>query len=186
MTPVVFVFAKLPLYGQVKTRLARRLGPARALFWYRNQLRALVARLGRDRRFRAVVAITPDWAAGRPVLGVGTVPQGGGDLGDRMGRILNDRRIRVPVLIVGSDIPGLTADHVARAFGHLRRADLVIGPSSDGGYWAIGSRPGARPIPGLFESVRWSTEHTLADTLAGLPPGLVLDTGLPVLDDLDT
>jgi glycosyltransferase A (GT-A) superfamily protein (DUF2064 family) len=66
----------------------------------------------------------------------------------------------------------------------LNRADLVIGPSPDGGYWLIGQR--ARPpIRRLFDDVRWSSPHTLADTLvnakgyrvAHLPSRADIDTG---------
>jgi glycosyltransferase A (GT-A) superfamily protein (DUF2064 family) len=72
-----------------------------------------------------------------------------------------------PVLVVGSDIPGLTAAHVRHALRLLGAADAVIGPAEDGGYWAIGFR--RRPLPhGCFRKVRWSTAHARADTLTNL------------------
>jgi glycosyltransferase A (GT-A) superfamily protein (DUF2064 family) len=70
-------------------------------------------------------------------------------------------------VIVGTDIPALGADQVARAFAELGRADWVFGPAEDGGYWLIGAR--RRPALRLpFAGVRWSTRHALADTLANL------------------
>ena len=92
------------------------------------------------------------------------IAQGGGDLGTRMDRIL-----RVlppgPVVIVGSDIPGIEARHVARAFRLLGSHHTVFGPAADGGYWLVGARRSLR-CSDLFGNVRWSGEHALADTLA--------------------
>ena len=49
----------------------------------------------------------------------------------------------------------------------LARHDLVFGPAADGGFWLVGVSC-ARRLPRLFEGVRWSGPHALADTLAGL------------------
>ena len=71
------------------------------------------------------------------------------------------------VVIIGADIPDVTARHVARAFAALGHADAVFGPATDGGYWLIGARGSARNTT-MFGRVRWSTEHALADTLRNL------------------
>ena len=87
-----------------------------------------------------------------------------------------------PVVIVGADIPDLTAAHVAAAFRRLGDHDWVIGPAEDGGYWLIGAR--RRPHLRLpFEGVRWGGAHALADTLAGLGQARVAE--LEVLRDVD-
>jgi len=89
--------------------------------------------------------------------------QGPGDLGQRL-----DRAVRAfprrRVAVIGSDIPGITADDVAAAFRALGTANAAFGPAEDGGYWlvAVGPRRPARP----FAGVRWSSEHALADTMA--------------------
>ena len=68
-----------------------------------------------------------------------------------------------PAVLIGSDIPGVTPAHIARAFALLRRADVVFGPAEDGGFWLLGLR---RPMPmDVFAGVRWSTEETLAQCL---------------------
>jgi glycosyltransferase A (GT-A) superfamily protein (DUF2064 family) len=41
--------------------------------------------------------------------------------------------------------------------------------AEDGGFWLVGARRAPR-LPPLFQRVRWSSPHALADTLAGLPP----------------
>jgi glycosyltransferase A (GT-A) superfamily protein (DUF2064 family) len=90
-----------------------------------------------------------------------------------------------PVVVIGADIPGIRARHIAGAFAALGRHDAVLGPAEDGGYWLIGLRRGGRAIPKtLFRGVRWSTEHAMADTvlsLGGLRVGFV-----ETLRDVDT
>jgi glycosyltransferase A (GT-A) superfamily protein (DUF2064 family) len=72
-----------------------------------------------------------------------------------------------PLIIVGTDIPFVTRETVARAFRQLRGADAVFGPAEDGGYWLVGLRRRPRTLS-PFENVRWSSPHALADTLANL------------------
>jgi glycosyltransferase A (GT-A) superfamily protein (DUF2064 family) len=67
-------------------------------------------------------------------------------------------------VLIGSDIPGVTAADIAAAFRALGRAQAVFGPAEDGGYWLVGFGPRRPARP--FAGVRWSTEHALADTLS--------------------
>jgi rSAM/selenodomain-associated transferase 1 len=172
----VIVFARAPVLGAVKRRLARDIGDLAALRFYRCTTADLLRRLRRDGRWRVLVALTPDRAAFRAVA----LPQGTGDLGVRMARAL---RRPGPCLVVGSDIPAVRAAHIARAFRTLGAHDFVFGPAKDGGYWLVGTRLRALP-PGLFRDVRWSSPHALDDTLATLPRHrrvALVDT----LDDVD-
>ncbi len=108
-------------------------------------------------------------------------PQGTGDLGARMARVLERGRPGL-VLIVGSDIPDITPTLVWRGFRALGDADAVFGPARDGGYWLVGARRGNR-LRGLFADVRWSSEHALADTRANLKRRRV--ALIDELDDID-
>lgn len=166
----LIVMVKEPRPGRVKTRLAKDIGSVDAVWWFRHQTRSLLRRLD-DPRWRIVLAVAPDreglssrvWPPGIPKL-----PQGSGDLGARMARLLT--RLRpCPALLVGSDVPDLQASHIARAMRLLDRNDAVFGPSPDGGYWLVGLRNLRPAPPGLFKGVRWSSEHALSDTLATLP-----------------
>ncbi len=180
------IFLKEPRPGRVKTRLARHLGTVGAAWWFRHQSARLIRRLARDRRWRTVLAVTPDregaasrvWPRGLPRL-----PQGPGDLGARMARAVAAMPPG-PVVVVGADIPDLTAAHVAEGFRLLGRHEAVLGPAADGGYWMIGLRRGARAVPaGFLRGVRWSSEHALEDTARSLAP---LDVGLAAtLRDVD-
>jgi rSAM/selenodomain-associated transferase 1 len=166
------IFAKEPRLGAVKRRLAAGIGALPALRFYRATTACLLRRLGRDRRWRCVLFVTPDRAASGPArwaAGVTRTGQGRGDLGQRMARALAGLPPG-PAVIVGSDIPAIRPAHVAAAFALLGRYDFAFGPAVDGGYWLIGAR--RRPLPrGIFCGVRWSSEHALADTLASLPLG---------------
>lgn len=173
---------KEPRPGRVKTRLGRGIGMVAAAWWFRHQCRALLRRLD-DPRWRLVLAVAPDAAgkASRAWPGhLPRVPQGPGDLGARMHRLLAGLGPG-PVVIVGADIPGITPAHVARAFAALGGHDAVVGPAPDGGYWLIGTRH--RPPAALFRGVRWSGPHALADTLASAP-GLRV-ARIDILADVD-
>jgi hypothetical protein len=159
---LLVLFARAPRLGAVKRRLAREAGNAAALRFHRAMLASLARRLGRDRRWRTVLAVTPDRAR-FPAWRLPRVSQGRGDLGERMARALaRDRRRAV---LVGSDIPGIRANDIAAAFRALDgRADAVFGPAEDGGYWLVGLGPRRPRDP--FRGVRWSGPHALADTVA--------------------
>ena len=185
------VFMRAPRLGRVKRRLARDIGAVAAWRFHRIAAARLLRRLagpgrsGRPGGWRCWLAVTPDrdveavgrWA-GRPWQ---ALAQGPGDLGQRMGRVMAALPPG-PVVIVGADIPDLTAAHVAAAFRRLGDHDWVIGPAEDGGYWLIGAR--RRPHLRLpFEGVRWGGAHALADTLAGLGQASVAK--LEILRDVD-
>ena len=181
----VIIFTRLPVLGTVKTRVARQIGAVAARTLHRRLVRRTLRRLAPDRRWRTVLAVTPErgrwreWPHALPRLS-----QGPGDLGRRMGHCL--RACAGPrAVLVGTDIPDISAAAVARAFRALGRARFVFGPARDGGYWLIGwRRLGAWPR-GALGQVRWSTPHALADSRASLGPrcaGVLVDW----LDDLDT
>lgn len=176
---VLVVFARAPRLGAVKRRLARGIGARGALRFYQRQLAAVLRATGRDRRWRTVIAATPDRAPYRWPMAVPRVAQGRGDLGARMLRAMRPYRRCV---LVGSDIPGITAQDIAAAFRALGRADAVFGPARDGGYWLVGMGPRRPATP--FAGVRWSTRHALRDTQANFAGRRV--ARLRKLRDVDT
>jgi rSAM/selenodomain-associated transferase 1 len=158
------IMAKVPVAGQVKTRLAREIGVSAALQFYRAASRAILARLAADRRWETVLAIAPDAAIHARFWPrrLKKSSQGRGDLGQRMQRIL-DTAAPGPAIIVGTDVPEIRPSHIAAAFRALGDSDAVLGPAADGGYWLVGARRRPRGLP-MFENVRWSSAHTLTDT----------------------
>ncbi len=181
MRDTVVVFARAPRLGLVKRRLARDIGERAALRFHVDTLVRLLRDLLRDRRFRTVLALTPDGSSDRLPVRVARVAQGRGDIGQRMATVCARFR-RGNVAIIGSDIPDATAADVRAAFRRLGRHDAVFGPAEDGGFWlvALGARRPAQP----FVNARWSTEHALADTLRNFRGRRV--ARLRVLRDVDT
>ncbi len=183
MAQTLVIMVKAPLMGRVKTRLARAIGPPEAVRFYRAATAALLRRVGRDRRWRTVLAVDPPGARLAPFwpAAIPRLAQPGGDLGCRM-RDLIRRAPAGPVVLIGSDIPGIRAPHIAEAFAALRQADAVFGPAEDGGYWLVGFRAGFRPRT-VFDGVRWSGPDALADTRANLAGHAVAEVG--TLFDVD-
>ena len=160
--------AKAPRAGRIKRRLAASVGAVSAARFYRTCLAHTLMRLGRDPRWRTLLAVSPDRDVSAPYgpRGVERVPQGNGDLAVRMQRLF--RRLPPgPAIIVGSDIPAIRPSDIARAFRLLGKSDAVFGRAADGGYWLVGLRRSPRLLA-PFAHVRWSGPHALADTLRNL------------------
>ena len=176
MKNTVIVFARAPKLGAVKRRLARDRGDRAALRFHVATLAALLRSLRRDRSFRTVLAMTPDRDRRD-----GTIPQGRGDIGQRMHRAFQRFR-KGNALLIGCDIPAANAADARAAFKALGRANAVFGPAEDGGYWLVGMGPNRPARP--FAKTRWSTEHALADTLANFVGRRVATVRM--LRDVDT
>jgi rSAM/selenodomain-associated transferase 1 len=147
----IAVFAKAPVAGAVKTRLAPLLGAEGAARLHR----ALVRRaLGTALRAGVAVELwcTPD--AGDPFFtgcarefGVRLRVQEGATLGDRMGHAIAAGPPGVATLLIGSDCPALDAEDLLRAAGALATHDAVFIPAEDGGYVLVGlARPASAPF----------------------------------------
>ena len=163
----VIIFARAARYGAVKTRLARDLGNAETLRFYRTTLARTLRTVGADPRWETFVALTPDLALAEPnPFALPVMAQGSGDLGTRMVHAL--RTSCRPTVIIGSDIPDITPARISAAFRALGRAPIVLGPATDGGYWLIGARHPTRLRRDALANVRWSSSHARADTLARL------------------
>lgn len=182
LRPHLVIFARVPRIGVGKTRLARDLGAVTAWRFSRSTLAALMRRLvspcwtgwfaSPPDRPTARFQVPPGWLA---------VAQGPGDLGQRLSAML--RAIPPgPVVIIGSDAPEVSKQHISSAFAALHAGDYVIGPASDGGFWLIGAAAHARSRL-AFDGVRWSTASALQDMLHVLAAARV--RRLPTLDDID-
>ena len=166
----LLVFTKPPIPGRVKTRLIGHLSPGSAARLHRALLADLLAaRHGGDFAVRLAVALEDGErlpAVSHPVLS-SVERQRGADLGERMFKALSDAgRTHAYVAVIGSDLPGLDARRVEDAFDQLERgADVVLGPTADGGYYLLALRV-ERLDARLFNGVAWSTSRVLEQTLA--------------------
>ncbi len=185
---VVGLFAKQPLPGLVKTRLAAATSAAWAARVAEAFLLDTLAKLaGLDAE--RVVAFAPhaaqayfvNIAAGRFEL----MPQMEGDLGQRLASFCTAHLQRgvAAVVLVGTDSPTLPLGYIEQAFRALEQADVVVGPATDGGYYLIGC---ARRLPPIFEGVAWSSSRVLAQTIACLTNADGRLAVLPPWYDVDT
>lgn len=184
----LLVFAKAPRPGTVKTRLARTIGDERATALYRRMGGLIVASV-RSAPARMVVCYDPPDGEAEIRHWLGPAlhhcwPQGTGDLGTRMSRMvaraLSDAE---RVVVIGTDTPAVHAGTVTRAFAALDTADVVIGPARDGGYYLMGLQ---EPHPELFAGIRWSTRSVLAETRKRTEQLGLSVTWLEVEGDVDT
>ena len=189
MSTCAVLFAKKPVPGTVKTRLQSHLSASEAARLYEAMLLDCAIALHETQAAAKVVAFTPAHAedALRTLLApIGTfeyVPQPEGNLGQRMEGLMQWAFARGAerVVIIGSDSPSLPARYIDEGLALLREKEVVLGPSTDGGYYLVGRRKGESRI---FQDVAWSTgmvfEQTLArlgtQTLGLLPPWYDVDT----------
>jgi rSAM/selenodomain-associated transferase 2/rSAM/selenodomain-associated transferase 1 len=186
----LIVFGRYPVPGRTKTRLIPALGPAGAAELQRRMtermmatVRAVAERCGASIEFRYEGG---NLSKMRRWLGpdLSYLPQAGEGLGERMRgaleHALRDGCRRV--VLVGTDVPELPAERLRAAFEALPEHDLVLGPSTDGGYWLIGL---SRPVD-VFSAVPWGTAAVLNMTLDKTrKQGLSVHL-LEALSDIDT
>lgn len=168
--PALCVFVKEPRPGLVKTRLVLALGvegAAALALAFCDDVLARVARLDAEGRFTAIVALDGD-ASGLPASAAGLPvwPQGDGDLGVRLERILSRALREAPsVLVIGTDAPDLPERLLDEAVAALALHDAVIVPAHDGGFCLLG----LRLCPdGLLADLPWSSPDTCERTLERL------------------
>ncbi len=168
------VLVRPPAEGLVKTRLSEELGCAGAASLYHAFVEDTLTLCERVREIgRIEITLwaselgdptVSDWARR---LGAVARRQPEGDLGVRMSVAFEEGHKRYErVVIIGSDVPTLPLWLIVDAFDALERSSIVLGPSNDGGYYAIGATRGVRPV---LRGVRWSTSSALQDTLKANP-----------------
>ena len=123
------IMAKVPVAGRVKTRLARELGVATATRFARHATLAVLARMAHHPAWHTTVAIAPDNGIGWRIWPrhVDRVPQGHGGLGRRMQRIMQ-RTAPGPVVIIGTDVPGICTGPYSRRVPSARPARCRVRP----------------------------------------------------------
>jgi rSAM/selenodomain-associated transferase 1 len=182
------MFAKYWQPGSVKTRLAARIGEQRAADVYRAFVFTLLRRFSDVAESRDLV-FTPDHQL-KEFQSIGTSawqlhPQGPGDLGARMQRYFQ-RTLETgatDVVLIGSDSPTLPRRYLDRAFQSLQRANVVLGPSEDGGYYLIGAR---NVVPPIFAGIDWSTPRVWDQTLEKLNATELTLAVMPTWYDVDS
>jgi rSAM/selenodomain-associated transferase 1 len=186
----LLIFAKAPIPGRSKTRLAGKLGARGAA-----RLQARLTRQTVTIALRACLAPLQLWcapssthaffAACRRDYPLTLHRQHGADLGRRMHHALTHAlQGSGCAVLIGSDCPAFTPAVLKNAFAALHDgADVVLVPALDGGYVLIGVR---RSAARLFQGIRWGSDRVLMQTRRRLRQLNLQCVELPALADVDT
>lgn len=150
MKNAVICFTRVPKPGLTKTRLLPVLRPEQCadLHWaFLKDLAEIYKKM--DIHLFVAYISDPDWEQLKTVFpSAGYIPQKGNDLGEKMYRAI--RKVLdlgyESVVLTGSDLPLMTADHLNSGFSALEENDIAIGPTSDGGYYLIGMKKACRDV----------------------------------------
>ena len=182
--PLVLVFCKNQIIGKVKTRLALSIGQKKAHLIYSelvNKTATVVNSLSSE-----VHIYYSDYIEENDNFDSSKIKkfiQKGNNLGDRMINALNiSFKNFSPIVVIGSDLWELEISDIMDAFGILKKKNIVIGPSTDGGYYLIGMNYLDTKI---FENKNWGQQSVLNDTIRDIDD----KTNIHLLDektDIDT
>ncbi len=187
MLPSLIIFVKNPIEGKVKTRIAKTVGHPKAVEIYRELLqytRDVAEALPATDYTKTVYYgdyINEDdlWNGWQKAI----QPQDG-DLGDRMKQAFSEQFALGAdrVVIIGSDCLDLKPHHLQAAFQQLQRHDVVLGPSTDGGYYLLGMNLLYEKI---FDDKPWSQPELMNKTTAVLTQNKISFALLEPLTDID-
>jgi uncharacterized protein len=188
--PALIVFCREPVAGKVKTRLARQIGDRAAAALADAFIRDTVEKAHAIASARVVIAASAPGGAARSAyfrrlarkFGATIIDQGAGGLGARMARALVTCGGSRGALLLGTDVPTLPPRILRGLVASLRKAPVVVAPSLDGGYYAIGVRG---PIPPVFSGIRWGGAGVYRQTIARLRRARIAWVAGPAWYDVD-
>ncbi len=189
MEKKLLIFAKFPEAGKVKSRLARTIGAANAASAYKTMVEIVVRNTRPcNGEFAQVLYYDPPELREKfqSWLQISHLkPQSGGDLGERMKRALTMTLEETEyAVLIGTDCIDVDRSLILKAFQDLqKKADLVLGPAKDGGYYLIGCK---KVCPAIFTGIDWGTERVFSQTLRVAEKLKLHVSCLPQLEDIDT
>ncbi len=191
----LLIFARTPIAGTVKKRLARTIGNESALRCY-NLLFNKVITSGAKAAAQRFLYFHPQTVENLPGVGYPLTShftlrcqKANADLGQKMAdaltKTLRQENCESAVLI-GSDIPFLETDIIEQAFSKLAAADIVLGPALDGGYYLIGLQRQALNRAEIFKNIPWGTDQVFKTSVTRARTAGLRVATLPHLFDVDT
>jgi len=188
---VVAIFAKPPVPGRVKTRLAAAIGPQQAAVLHMACLQDAVRLVSSIPGVARCLYVAGTTAQATRLARALQLPQAwnvrrqrGADLGARLHHAfaeILDRGSR-SAIVMGTDTPWMGSRALHCAMNALHRSDVVLGPSEDGGYYLVGVR---RLLPEMFQEIAWGSHRVLRQTLSALARRKIPAASLPLGFDLD-
>lgn len=162
----LIIFTRYPIAGRVKTRLIPALGERGAMLLHRKMVEHTLAQ---SRQFKDCIEIR---FTGGNLKQMETWlgeyfyyrEQKGISLGERLNEAVAKAFSEEfkKVVVIGTDCPGLKADHIKKAFRLLEGSELVLGPAVDGGYYLIGL---SNYYQELFHNISWGSNEVYRQTI---------------------
>lgn len=180
---LLIIFVKNIKLGKVKTRLAKTVGNDNAFKIYKSLVEVTeeaTSVINIDRRiYFSEVIVENKWPNDYKAV------QKGIDLGERMSNAFQDGFADGydNVVLIGSDLPNISAEIINKGFRKLNNHDVVFGPAEDGGYYLVGF---SKLHDCVFKNKAWSTSSLMEDTLAELSQKKIDVSLIETLNDIDT
>lgn len=187
-TATLCIFARAPVHGRVKSRLAAEIGADAALAAHVELVEDTLARVADVDGVQSELWLDDiDHPVARAWAERWHLPlrrQASGDLGARMHRaIACCVEAGALGIVIGTDCPAIDAGYVRQAVAALAVHDVVLAPAADGGYGLVGARC---PVPAIFQQIAWGTGSVLTGTLAAAAAARHSVALLGEIEDVDT
>ncbi len=186
----IVMFSKATEPGKVKTRLTSHMSDHEAAFFHEAFVLDTLDSLSAFKNSDRYLACHPDkehnfFKELEEDFDIKPFNQKGEDLGKRMENAFLYLRGEghKEIVIIGSDSPTLPAEILNEAFQRLKKDELVIGPSLDGGYYLIGL---SANVPDIFSDIEWGTDKVFEETLKKVKDSNTDFSVLPFWYDVDT
>lgn len=185
MKDAVICFTRAPVPGHTKTRLMPLLTKEQCAELHTAFLRDISKVCGEfDRDTFICFEKSAGWQALRGIFpyAVSMLPQRGEGLGERMYNAIRSVLAMGydKCVLIGSDIPEITAAHLQSGFDALEGADVTLGPTEDGGYYLVGMK---RPSRAVFERQEYGTDSVYHNAVAAAKrAGLSFAPAMPCRD----
>ncbi len=185
----LLIFVKYPDPSNVKTRLQSDLTSEDAASLYRAMVEDIVSRFKNVLNYDVILFFSPGNAGLKFENWLGNsfkyVTQQGEDLGEKMYNafVWASEQSYQQAVLIGSDLPTLESGIIDDTFDKLANADVVLGPTVDGGYYLIGLK---KPNKQIFKNIHWGTDVVFSETLKNVSRQKLAVTKIKMLRDLDT
>lgn len=188
MKACLIIFAREPEKGKVKTRLSGYLSESRCLNLYKAFLKDTLGIAGKVKCDEKLIAYESSGAYPPYLLRISSPLQLARQKGKNLGERMHNAFLQAfdagfsRAAIIGTDAPDLPARYVNRAFSELKKKDLILGPSKDGGYYLVALK---RACGLVFKGIKWGSKQVLKDSLKNAKQLKMKTALLPAWSDVD-
>ena len=158
----ICLMTKTPIHGLIKKRLSKEIGNCNSKRFTLLNIENIKKILISKKKFKLYFYTTPckKFRSFSYSYNKNIFLQKGSNLGEKIWYVKS--LIKENFVLIGSDIPNIKFQDLAKAFQILKTVDIVLGPTYDQGFWLIGFS-NKKPIMYPFKNIRWSTKYTLSD-----------------------